>query len=306
MNSAPSITSNDEQHGAAALTSNRTSGAWLLRALGTLYLFTLQQHLHGRRLTIMVLLFMVPAALAVLVRATAPKAPEPALEFLLLMMFIPQALLPLVALLYASGIIQDEQEEQTITYLLVRPIPKWALYVVKLLATVTTAVFLTVVFTVLTYLAIFVGADFPGQSVPLRCLKTASIHALAVTCYCSLFGLMSILTNRILVVGILYTVVVEGLLANLPFSIRLVAVIYYTRLIAYRTMDFVIPGPQGRMEDVAAEAWQFDLRRDPNLLEHPQLDTCVMVLLIGSLVCTILAACLCTQREFHVKTPEKD
>ena len=208
--------------------------------------------------------------------------------------------------MYASGIIQDEQEEQTITYLLVRPIPKWAIYIVKLLATVTTAVVLTVVFTVLTYAAIFVGADFPGQSIPLRCLKTASIHALGVTCYCSLFGLMSILTNRILVVGILYTVVVEGLLANLPFSIRLVTVIYYTRLIAYRSMDFVIPGPQGRMEDVAAEAWQFDLRRDPNLLEHPQLTTCLMVLLIGSLVCTILAAWLCAQREFHVKTPEKD
>ena len=30
------------------------------------------------------------------------------------------------------------------------------------------------------------------------------------------------------------------------------------------------------------------------------------VLLVGSLVCTILAAWLCSRREFHVKTPEKD
>ena len=43
------------------------------------------------------------------------------LEFLLAFMFIPQLLLPLVALLYASGMIQDEQEEQTITYLLDPP-----------------------------------------------------------------------------------------------------------------------------------------------------------------------------------------
>jgi hypothetical protein len=57
---------------------------------------------------------------------------------------------------------------------------------------------------------------------------------------------------------------------------------------------------------MAADAWQLDLRRDPELLEHPDLNTCLAVLLIGSLVCTILAALLCTQREFHVKTPEKD
>ena len=70
-------------------------------------------------------------------------------------MFIPQALLPLVALVYASGILQDEQEGQTITYLLIRPIPKWALYIVKLLATITMAILLTAVFTALTYAAIY-------------------------------------------------------------------------------------------------------------------------------------------------------
>jgi hypothetical protein len=108
------------------------------------------------------------------------------------------------------------------------------------------------------------------------------------------------------VVGVVYTVAIEGLLANLPFGIRLMTVIYYTRLIAYRTMDYVVTFPQGRTEDLAAEAWQLDLLRDPELLEHPQLSTCLTVLLVASLVCTILAAWLCSQREFHVKTPEKE
>ena len=72
-------------------------------------------------------------------------------------MFIPQALLPLVALVYATGIIQDEQEEQTLTYLLIRPIPRWAIFMVKLLATLTTTVLLTAVFTALTYVAVYVG-----------------------------------------------------------------------------------------------------------------------------------------------------
>ena len=52
-------------------------------------------------------------------------------------------------------------------------------------------------------------------------------------------------------------------------------------------------------------AWQFDIRKDPQLLDHPSLSHCLEVLLIASLVCTVLAALLCWQREFHVKTPEK-
>ena len=297
MTSAPSLAT-------ASKLSPVSIGA-RLRACWTLYVLTLRQHFHGRRWWVMVALFLLPVGLAILVRTTEPDVPSVALEFLLAFMFIPQALLPLVALLYASGIIQDEQEEQTITYLLIRPIPKSAIYVIKLLATLTTTVSLVAIFTILTYAAIHVGADIQPEHVARRCLKAASIHSLAVVAYCSLFGLMSLLTKRILVVGILYIAVVEGLLANLPFGIRLITVIYYTRLIAYRSLDFVFNSPGGRTENIAAEAWQLDIGRDPDLLEHPQLSTCLMVLLIGSLVCTVLAAWLCTQREFHVKTPEK-
>ena len=180
------------------------------------------------------------------------------------------------------------------------------MYTVKLNATLVTAVVLTVVFTALTYAAIFLGGDAQMEDIPLRFLKTASIHSLAVIAYCSLFGLMSLITKRVLVVGIIYMVVVEGVLANLPFGIRLVTVIYYSRMIAYRSMEFIITNPSGQPQNMAADAWQLDLRRDPDLLEHPELSTCLLVLLVGSLVCTILAALLCTQREFHVKTPEKD
>jgi ABC-2 type transport system permease protein len=281
-------------------------GGSLVASCWTLFTLTLRQHMRGKRWMVMVLLSLLAPGLALLIRGTAVDAPPMMLEFLLGLMFIPQLLLPLVALLYAAGIIQDEQEEQTITYLLVRPIPKWALYTVKLLATLTTAIAFTVVLTVLTYAAIFIGAGAPADDIPLRCLKVAAIHSLAVVAYCSLFGLLSLLTKRILIVGVGYTVLIEGLLANLPFGIRLITVIYYTRLIAYRSMEFLVQLPDGRMENVAAEAWQFDLRGDPNLLEHPSISTCLAVLLIGSLVCTILAAWLCTTREFHVKTPEKE
>ncbi len=280
--------------------TSRWSSYWAL------YTLTLRQHLHGKRWLVMSLLFLLPVALAVLVRWTAPDVPPEILEFTLGMTFVPQALLPIAALLYASGIIQDDEEEQTITYLLLRPISKWAIYTIKLLAAMTTTAVLVVVFTALMYLAVYLGTSAAWGDVTVRWFKASLIHSLSIVTYCSVFGLMSLLTKRILVAGILYIAVVEGLLANLPFSIRWITVIYYARLLAYRTMSFQVPRPNGRSEDFAATAWQLNPTADPQLLDHPQIGTCIATLLIASVVCTAIAAWLCSQREFHVKTPEKE
>jgi ABC-2 type transport system permease protein len=272
----------------------------------TLYTLTLRQHLHGRRWMALALLFLLPAGLAIVIQSTRAKAPEVFLDFLLSWILIPQALLPLIALLYASGIIQDEQEDQTITYLLIRPLPKWLLYVVKMIATWTTTVVLVVLLTMLTYLAIYIRSDVPLADVVTRCWRTAAIQSLAVVTYCSIFGLVGLLTKRSLIVGVLYTVVIEGLLANLPLSVRMGTVIYYARIMAYRTLDFAVTWPNGEKNDVAAEAWLLDIVKDPQLAEHSRLLSCVLILIVVSAVCTIVAAAMCSQREFHVKTPEKD
>jgi ABC-2 type transport system permease protein len=271
--------------------------------LWALFVLTLRQHLHGRRWIVLAILFLLPAGLAILIRATASDAPPMVIEFLLAFMFIPQALLPLVALVYATGIIQDEQEEQTLTYLLIRPIPRWAIYLVKLLATLTTTVLLTAVFTALTYVAVYVGGASGFADVSRRCLTAIGIHSLSVAAYCCLFGLIGLYTRRALVAGILYAAVIEGLLANLPFGLRFVTVIYYARILAYRSMDFTFTD-HGRKVDLADAAWQLDARTDPGLASHPTLQICVLVLAIAALVCTAVGALLCARREFHVKTPE--
>jgi ABC-2 type transport system permease protein len=280
-------------------------GGFSLAALEALYSLTLRQHLHGKRWWVLGALFLTPAVLAGIVRATAPDAPGIMMEFLFIFMFIPQALLPLVALLYGSGIILDEQEEQTFTYILVRPIPRWAVYTVKVLATLTTTVLLTAVFTTLTYVVIYFGAEGADLgTIAIRCCKAVGAHALSVAAYCCLFGVLSLLTRWPLVVGFLYAGIFEGLLANLPFSERLLTVIYYARLIAYRSLEFVVTMPFGARIDVAAQAWRLDVKTDPELLEHPTLNGCLTVLLVGSLVCTVVGAYICSRREFHVKTPE--
>ena len=300
MNAAPASAPTSRSPEARPM---RRSGGVNLIVLWTLYALTIRQHLHGKRWMVMGVLFLLPAGLAILLRTIAPNVPSIGLEFLFAFMLMPQALWPLLALLYASGMIQDEQEEQTITYLLIRPLPRWALYVVKLVATLTTTVVLTALFTAITYAAIYVMSEAPGWEMARRCAVAAGINGLAVATYCCLFGLLSLLTKRTLIVGILYSIIFEGVLANLPFGIRLLTVIYYSRLIAYRTLPF-IDATQGRSINISAEAWQFNIQADPNLLEHPTQSTCIIVLLATSAVCTAIAAIICSQREFHVKTPE--
>ena len=121
MTSVESTLPQRRRHRQRALGANRVARDSRFASLWTLYTLTLRQYLRGKRWLVVGLLFLLPAGMAVLVRATSHNVPPIALEFLLAHMFIPQALLPFVALLYASGMILDEQEEQTITYLLVRP-----------------------------------------------------------------------------------------------------------------------------------------------------------------------------------------
>src|SRR4029078_2192427 len=162
-----------------------------------------------------------------------------------------------------SGIIQDEQEEQTITYLLIRPIRKWLLYWIKMVATWTTTSSLVIILTVITYAAIYAGSGADWHAVLPRSAKAAGILSLAAMTYCSIFGAISLLTRRTLIVGILYTAFVEGVLASLPLSGGLMTVIYYVRLIAYRSMDFVVTWWNGKHEDVAAEVWFLNIKDDP-------------------------------------------
>src|SRR5579883_3102524 len=139
----------------------KAAARWVdFSALGTLFGLTLRQHARGRRLLVLAVLFTLPALLAILIRALDPQPRLDGLEFGLLFNMIPYTLVPLTAVLYASGMIQDEIEEQTLTYLLVRPLPKWSIYLVKLLATLVVAVALPVFFTFVTYVAMYWGS--PG------------------------------------------------------------------------------------------------------------------------------------------------
>jgi ABC-2 type transport system permease protein len=257
-------------------------------ALGALFVLALRQHLRGRRLLLLALLFLLPAALAVVIRLTPYAPPADEVAFALVFNLIPHALLPLTALLFAAGIVQDEVEGQTLTYLLLRPLPRWALYLTKLVVTILVTAALTGVFTVLTFAVIYWDAAGWWHAVPLeRALQTAGLLALAAAAYCSLFAVLSMFTRYALIVGLGYIVGFEGLLANFEFVGRRLTVMYYFRVLSVRWLGLT-----------GHEVWSLDLATAPGVR------ACVLTLLGVSAVPALLGAVAMMRREFRMKTPE--
>ena len=258
-----------------------------LGALATLFWLTLRQHVRGRRLLVLGFLYLLPLGLVLLVRSVESHFQAADAELGMLLMLIPHTLVPLTALLYATGMIHDEIEEQTLTYLLVRPLPKWGIYLTKLLATMLLTMVIASILTALTYVAVFWSEpNLWGDIVPQRALAVSGITCLALVAYCSLFGCLSFLTRWPLVVGIGYTALFEGLLANIDFAIRRLTINYYFRVLIQEWVGKTVP--------------DWNLHPD----DTPTARSCVLILLGGSLVATALAMVIFTTREFRVKTPE--
>jgi ABC-2 type transport system permease protein len=257
-------------------------------ALAALFVLTLRQHLRGRRLLVLSLLFLLPSALVLVVRL-APHAPPPGhLEFAFIFNLIPHALATLTALLYAAGMVQDEVEEQTLTYLLLRPLPRWTIYLTKYIATVLVTSTLTAVFTIVTYVVIYWNTDELWTEVlPGRALQTVGLLALSQVGYCAMFGALGMFTRRALISGLAYIVVFEGLLASFNSVIRMLTVMFYFRVLSVR---WLAP-PDSR-------SWSLDLDLVPSARQ------CVLTLVGVSAILVVMGAAMMQRREFRMKTPE--
>jgi ABC-2 type transport system permease protein len=272
-----------------AVSSPRPGGV-PLSALWTLFTLTLRQFLRGRRMFVLTLLALLPAGLAVLLRTVGGAGPPRGMiEFVCLFTLLPHTLLPLTALLYATGMILDEQEEQTLTYLLTRPLPRWALYLTKLLAAWCMVAALCLAFVLMTYAATYLGSAESFTAFPAKVLGAFGVMLLAVTAYVAVFGCLSLLVRWSMIAGIIYIAAIEYVLANVPLAVRKLTIMYYFRVLALDWLDL-----DARM----TQAWGM------NPDEAPSAAACVLTLLTVSAAATALAALMFSRREFHVKTPE--
>jgi len=277
-----------------------------LGALWTLFTLTLKGLLQWRRLTLLFVLSLVPLIGVLVFRLV--RVPQldsyeivPAFlkfEFYAVLVYYSSVVAPLTILLLAAGMIRDEQENQTLTYLLMCPIPRWALYLCKLMAAILIGWMITVLSMGLVMLCLWTGSTHTAATPWLsRWLALLPSMLLLIAANAGLFGLISVLLRPALIIGVIYIAMFEGFLANYPFILRKFTSVHYFQCIVCNWIGKDYAPSTGRSSGNAIE-WAIISEVVPETQE------CVITLLSIFLVSTLLAMFYFTTREFRLKTPE--
>lgn len=132
-------------------------------------------------------------------------------------------LLPLIALIVGTGVLGAEIDDGTITHILTKPLPRSQIILAKLAVAVLVT---TVVSAVPMFLAgLITDSVRLGAGLALACL----VGALA---YCAFFVLLSLITRRAVLLGLVYVLIWEGLLGNLLSGTRVLSVEQYVLTLA--------------------------------------------------------------------------
>ncbi|MDG3007028.1 ABC transporter permease [Paludisphaera mucosa] len=258
-----------------------------LGALATVLRITVARQMRGKRIWTFVVLFAAPIAIALLVRRHQDPYDPADSERALIFGLIPQAILPLAALLFASSLVQDDVEEQTLTYFLIRPIPRWAIYLVKVLGATLVTSALAGVFTAAAIVAVRSGTpETDAASLLTESGVVAGLSALALAAYVTIFSFLGLLTRRVLVIGVAYILIFEGVVSRIPFLVRNGTILYHVRVLAVRLLG------------LDGSPWSIDLALAPSVA------TSLASLLGAAGLFLALGAWIFSTREFRVKTPE--
>jgi ABC-2 type transport system permease protein len=186
-----------------------------MMVLATLLEVTLRGLLSRRRTVLLLLLAALPIVLALLARIGGGADAAPVLDALVV-----RTVLPLTALVLGTAALGSELEDGTAVFLLTKPISRLEIVVAKIAVSATLTAALAGTSAVLT------GLLLGGRAEDLAAtLAIAPAVIVGSVVYASAFVAVSVLTSRALVVGLVYTIIWEGILAGILvgtkiFSIR--------------------------------------------------------------------------------------
>ncbi len=187
-----------------------------MTAVGAIVGTTLRGMFGRRRVLLMLLLAALPVLVGLLIRLAGGSRDTPEI----LDALVVRTVLPLVALIIGTSVIGSEIEDGTAVFLLVKPIPRWRTALAKMAVAAGLTAVLMVPPVVLT--GVLVSGATGGS------LGITFGFALAVmvggTAYACGFTALGALTSRALIVGLAYTLLWEGVLAQLLEGTRFLSV----------------------------------------------------------------------------------
>jgi ABC-type transport system involved in multi-copper enzyme maturation permease subunit len=257
----------------------------LLAATWLLLRTHLTRVLFSRRIALCALIALGPAVIAALV-LSAEHEPPPPLEvamfpgwFLLL-----QIVVPIVSLIAGSAVISEEIEDRTITFLFTRPFPRAGLLLGRWGATALILALLLGGSALL--LGLVVETLAPAGLPPgARAEVIAPLLLMAMAggaVYSALFAVIGVFLKRPMIIGLAYTFVIEGVLANLPGKSQGLAVLYHLR-------SYVAS---------SSAVWQALLEETPIKLEPHSAS--VLWLALVALVALVLGSWGVSRRQFEL------
>ena len=208
--------------------------AWTLTGLTGRYL------LGTRRVIPTALLASVPFVLAAsLAAARIPTFDILVFQTLMVPLFL-QVVLIFVTLVNATTLIREEIEDNTLPYLMTRPISKPAIAAYKYAAYLVAVLILLVPPIVLAYAVTeaYAGDSFTADLDVLRAFLLTTV--LGSAAYGALFLFISVLVRKPLAVGLLIGFVWESVVGSIPGDVPKISVIHYLRSII---KDLVAVGP---------------------------------------------------------------
>jgi ABC-2 type transport system permease protein len=188
---------------------------------------TAQQLLTRGKLLTLAGVVALPPFLALLYRASGSEtAPERFLSRLCDGLVL-TTVLPVLALVFGGAALGNEAEDGTLSYLLMKPSPRWAIVAAKLIASLVIVASLTVLSVLLA--TVVAGRDGVTLRLGLAFAAGATAGALG---YTAAFLFLGLITSRTLIVGLLYVFLWEGALTALFPGLRALSIRQYSRGIA--------------------------------------------------------------------------
>lgn len=192
--------------------------------MGTVLSLTLRQIGGARRLLIIGLLALLPAALALLLRRAGGDGADPGGVIDALLVGV---VLPIITLAPATRSFGNEVDDRTLGFIAATPTPKWQIALAKLLAPVLIAVPLALISGfAATAVSVAGGAGVAGggNTVAAVC---AGLLAGALA-YAGVFTWAGLMTTRALPFALIYVFLWEGLVSALIPGVRYLSIRAYT------------------------------------------------------------------------------